>query len=343
MQDVVRFWLDRGVDGFRLDAIDRLLKDPELRDDPPARTPFALPLDEEYARARAPLLDQQARGPRGARRAARRRRRRPARRRGLPAHGERSRPTSSTSTSPSASSSSVRPGSGALRGAIDAALAGRGARRLGAVQPRLPGGATRFGAGTRARLAALLLLTLPGAAFVYQGEEIGMADGPGADPPFDRAGRDGARHPMQWDASRHGGFSDRHAVAAAGRPRRAQRRRPGARPRLAAVALPRADRAAPRARPGASLIDAGDGGAGLRARGARGHAINPAVPRGEEPARAPEHGAVVLARIRPRTSARRAPCRASVAPAVWPLARPVWAGPTSAALPGRHRGQGGDA
>ena len=36
MQDVVRFWLDRGVDGFRLDAIDRLVKDRELRDDPPA-------------------------------------------------------------------------------------------------------------------------------------------------------------------------------------------------------------------------------------------------------------------------------------------------------------------
>ena len=34
MQGVIRFWIDRGVDGFRLDAIDRLLKDPQLRDDP---------------------------------------------------------------------------------------------------------------------------------------------------------------------------------------------------------------------------------------------------------------------------------------------------------------------
>ena len=50
MQDVLRFWLDRGVDGFRLDAIDRLVKDAELRDDPPASAPFALPLGEEYAR-----------------------------------------------------------------------------------------------------------------------------------------------------------------------------------------------------------------------------------------------------------------------------------------------------
>ena len=44
MQDVLRFWLDRGVDGYRIDAIDRLLKDPQLRDDPPASEPFGLPL-----------------------------------------------------------------------------------------------------------------------------------------------------------------------------------------------------------------------------------------------------------------------------------------------------------
>src|SRR3954467_11509146 len=33
--DALRFWLQRGVDGFRLDALDRILKDPERRDDPP--------------------------------------------------------------------------------------------------------------------------------------------------------------------------------------------------------------------------------------------------------------------------------------------------------------------
>ena len=32
MHDVLRFWLDRGVDGFRLDAIHRIAKDPGLRD-----------------------------------------------------------------------------------------------------------------------------------------------------------------------------------------------------------------------------------------------------------------------------------------------------------------------
>ena len=43
MADVMRFWIARGVDGFRLDAIDRLMKDPQLRDDPPATGPPALP------------------------------------------------------------------------------------------------------------------------------------------------------------------------------------------------------------------------------------------------------------------------------------------------------------
>jgi alpha-glucosidase len=55
------------------------------------------------------------------------------------------------------------------------------------------------------RAAAVLLLTLPGAAFVYQGDELGLVNGPGVDPPLDRAGRDRLRHPMQWDAT--GGFT----------------------------------------------------------------------------------------------------------------------------------------
>ena len=35
MFDAMRFWLDRGVDGFRIDVAIALMKDPELRDNPP--------------------------------------------------------------------------------------------------------------------------------------------------------------------------------------------------------------------------------------------------------------------------------------------------------------------
>jgi alpha-glucosidase len=37
MHDVLRFWLRRGIDGFRIDVMDRILKDELLRDNPPAK------------------------------------------------------------------------------------------------------------------------------------------------------------------------------------------------------------------------------------------------------------------------------------------------------------------
>ena len=43
MAAMIRGWTDRGVDGFRVDAIDRVMKDAALRDDPPASEPFPLP------------------------------------------------------------------------------------------------------------------------------------------------------------------------------------------------------------------------------------------------------------------------------------------------------------
>jgi alpha-glucosidase len=69
--------------------------------------------------------------------------------------------------------------------------------------PRL---ASRVGEES-ARGAALLYLTLPGPAFVYQGDELGLANGPSPDPPIDRAGRDPFRTPMPWEPGPGRGFT----------------------------------------------------------------------------------------------------------------------------------------
>ena len=60
----------------------------------------------------------------------------------------------------------------------------------------------------RARVAALMLLTLRGTPFIYAGDEIGMTDGEvPADRVVDVDGRDPQRTPMQWDGSPGAGFS----------------------------------------------------------------------------------------------------------------------------------------
>lgn len=49
--DVARFWLDRGVDGFRLDALNHAMHDPLLRDNPPAPddgSPRTRPFDFQH-------------------------------------------------------------------------------------------------------------------------------------------------------------------------------------------------------------------------------------------------------------------------------------------------------
>lgn len=203
--DVVRFWLGRGIDGFRLDAVDRLVKDPQLRDDPPASAPFALPLAEEYGRlehrhsTNHPEIGLALEALRAAAGEAL-------------LVGEVYLPT--TDLAPylehldlvfsfeffhSAFEASR------LRQVIAAAVATGGAAWVASNHdfPRL---ATRV-APRPAALAVMLLLTLPGAAFVYQGDEIGMFDGPGLRPPLDRAGRDAHRHPMQWTAAPKAGFT----------------------------------------------------------------------------------------------------------------------------------------
>jgi alpha-glucosidase len=80
-------------------------------------------------------------------------------------------------------------------------------------QPRI---ASRLGR-QQARLAAILLLTLRGTPTIYYGEELGMAqvqippdrirDPFAKNVPGLNVGRDGCRTPMQWDATANAGFS----------------------------------------------------------------------------------------------------------------------------------------
>ena len=114
----------------------------------------------------------------------------------------------------------------------------------------------------RARAATALMLALPGSAYLYQGEELGLpevVDLPDAarqDPTWfrtdgERYGRDGCRVPIPWTADAPAyGFSPtgeswlpQPAEWAHARPRRA-----GRRPGLDPGALPHAARGAPRAR-----------------------------------------------------------------------------------------------
>jgi alpha-glucosidase len=229
MQNIVRFWLDRGVDGFRVDALTAIVKDAELRDDPPATGHFPLPLTGEF--------------------------------------GELDHVYSSNRPEAVQAVAALREVAGdallvgevylgtadyarwleyldlvfafellfapwdeeALRAAIEPAEAlGRVAWVMSNHDfDRL---ATRVGP-ENLRAAAMLLLALPGAAFIYAGDEIGLANGPGRQPPYDRAGRDPMRHPMQWDASPTGGFTSGvpwlPPVDPAGRSVEAQRDDPG--------------------------------------------------------------------------------------------------------------------
>src|SRR4051794_22832383 len=71
---------------------------------------------------------------------------------------------------------------------------GRGLRRR--LPPMLDGDPRRI------RMVYSLLFSLPGTPVLFYGEEIGMGEAPAA------GGRPAARTPMQWTAGRNGGFSD---------------------------------------------------------------------------------------------------------------------------------------
>jgi alpha-glucosidase len=214
---ILRFWLDRGVDGFRIDVAHGMAKHPDLPDIAGAY-PGAGP-----AVAGHPYWDQD-----GVHEVYRRWRRiADAYPRDVTFVGE------VWVQTPERLARYLRPDelhtafnfdfllapweAAAMRAAIDqsiAALAGVGAPTTWVLSNHdVVRHVTRYGGGDlgrrRARAAALLMLALPGGAYVYQGDELGLpqvTDLPDEvlqDPTFFRTGgvergRDGARVPMPW-------------------------------------------------------------------------------------------------------------------------------------------------
>jgi alpha-glucosidase len=227
LKDVVRFWLNRGVDAFRMDAVMWLAKDIQLRDDPPISKPGGLnmPYDglaHTYSRGRPAVYSYLKEladiiKPYGNRfmllevqfdtwlkvesyhdfyHHIDRRVMAPFNfiDMYLPWEADRFRRFFDDFEE------------GLRAGDVPIYITGNHDR------PRL---ASRIGEDG-ARAAAVLFLMLPGVFVLYYGDEIGMEDSLVAQAqdvyeknlPGQGFGRDPERTPMQWSAERHAGFSD---------------------------------------------------------------------------------------------------------------------------------------
>jgi alpha-glucosidase len=216
IHDVMRFWFRRGVDGFRVDAVAHVLKDPLLRDNPPYRRDSWMP-GFGMRMHQDPLWNMdrpEVHGVvRGLRRVADE----------FPGRvllGEIYTPVERLAGylgEDRADEFQLAFDFELLHTPWDWQLFMLAIERAEALHPPNswptyalsnhdnPRAATRYGR-ERARIAAFLLLMLRGVPVLYQGEEIGMVDAPPS-AAGDRVGRDAQRTPMQWDASPSGGFS----------------------------------------------------------------------------------------------------------------------------------------
>jgi alpha-glucosidase len=217
--DVMRFWLERGIDGFRVDALPLLVKDAQFRDNPP--NPGWRSGQSEYRRLTpAHTVDQ----PEMAEVAA-------FLRMVIDEYPERAL-IAEMGLPPARAERYFA----AIHVPFNFGLitqpwtAPRLAHRIAAHLDALPAHAsanwvlgnhdvrrlaTRLG-HARARVAAVIALTLPGTVTLYYGDELGLPDNP-RPPAVPRDGfgrrdpglsRDPARAPMPWNGSPNGGFSE---------------------------------------------------------------------------------------------------------------------------------------
>ncbi len=222
MFDVLRFWLARGVDGFRVDVLWHLMKDEQFRDNPPnpAYRPGMSPyysLQATFSADRPEIHDLITRT-----------------RRVLGEFGDRLMlgeiylPIERLVSyyGPEGPAAHVPFNFQLIQLPWNATAIGSA---IEAYEHALPAGASpawvignhdkprvarRLGAG-QARTAAMLLLTLRGTPTIYNGDEIGLvgverAPGDSLDPKgrnLPGLGRDAARTPMQWDATSGAGFT----------------------------------------------------------------------------------------------------------------------------------------
>jgi alpha-glucosidase len=230
MLSTLEFWLDRGVDGFRIDCAHAVMKDPALRDNPPAPPHHrAFHKDMGAYGTQLHLHDRSHPDTHGVYRDVRRL---------LDAHG-RERPRVSigeihlfelrewVSYYGAELDELHMPFNFTLLGIPWTAAAVR--RTVDAMEAALPAGAwpnwvlgnhdedriaSRVGeAGAPA--AMVLLLTLRGTPTIYQGDELGLSNVPipperAQDPWGKRVaglGRDPARTPMPWDRGPNAGFT----------------------------------------------------------------------------------------------------------------------------------------
>lgn len=230
--EVAQFWLDRGVDGFRIDAINFAMHDPLLRDNPPSDLPIeqvTRPFDMQHklynqSHGDIPLFLERVRTL-------------------LDRYPGRFTVAEVGGPEPLAEMKAFTAGGKRLDSAynfdflyadrLTAPLVRRSLAQWDGSEGEgwpswafsnhdAPRAVTRWsqcvGPDQMARLQLLLLLALRGNAFIYQGEELGLPQGQVAfedllDPEAianwpHTLGRDGARTPMPWLADApHAGFT----------------------------------------------------------------------------------------------------------------------------------------